>query len=67
MNGISFVGKVRELSHCKYTPILMLTTESGDDIKHAAREKGASGWLTKPFDSKRLSGAVRKLLARANG
>jgi len=66
MNGISLVGKIRELSHLKYVPILMLTTESGNDIKSTARSIGASGWLTKPFDSNRLCGAVKKLLARAN-
>ena len=66
LNGISLVGKIRQLSHMKYVPILMLTTESGNDIKTTARSIGASGWLTKPFDSQRLSGAVKKLLARSN-
>lgn len=64
MNGISFVSKVRQLPHLKYIPILMLTTEHGDDIKATARTMGASGWLTKPFDSRRLSGAVKKLLSK---
>lgn len=66
MNGISLVGKIRQINQFKYTPILMLTTESGNDIKSTARSIGASGWLTKPFDSNRLSGAVKKLLARAS-
>lgn len=66
LNGISLVGKIRQLNHMKYVPILMLTTESGNDIKTTARSIGASGWLTKPFDSQRLSGAVKKLLARSN-
>ncbi|MCJ8273054.1 MAG: response regulator [Psychrosphaera sp.] len=64
MNGISFVAKVRKLLHLKYVPILMLTTESSDSIKTTARNSGASGWLTKPFDSRRLSGAVKKMLAK---
>ena len=67
MNGISFIGKLRELPNHKYAPILMLTTEQGEDIKASARNSGASGWLTKPFDSHRLGGAVKKLLARASG
>lgn len=65
MNGISFVGKARKIPHMKYVPILMLTTEQGSDIKSAARNVGASGWLTKPFDSHRLSNAVKKLLAKS--
>ncbi len=64
MNGISLVSKVRDLPHLKYVPILMLTTESCDAIKATARNSGASGWLTKPFDSHRLSGAVKKMLAK---
>jgi two-component system chemotaxis response regulator CheY len=65
MDGISFVGKVRTFDHCKYIPILMLTTESSENIKLQAKESGASGWLTKPFDSRRLASATRKLLAKA--
>lgn len=64
LNGISLVSKIRQIDDLKYVPILMLTTESGQDIKNTARTCGASGWLTKPFDSHRLSGAVKKLLAR---
>ena len=64
LNGISLVSKIRQTEGLKYVPILMLTTESGQDIKNTARTCGASGWLTKPFDSRRLSGAVKKLLAR---
>lgn len=64
LNGISLVSKVRQIESLKYVPILMLTTESGQNIKNTARNCGASGWLTKPFDSNRLSGAVKKLLAR---
>lgn len=66
MDGISLVAKVRQLEHLKYVPILMLTTESSADKKTNARVMGASGWLTKPFDSNRLSGAVKKLLAKVN-
>lgn len=64
MNGIRFVDEARQLPHMKYVPILMLTTERGDDVKSTARSAGASGWLTKPFDSHRLSRAVKKLLSK---
>jgi two-component system chemotaxis response regulator CheY len=64
MNGISLIGKVRKLPHLKYVPILILTTEQGAEIKSTARNSGASGWLTKPFDTKRLTSAVKKLLAK---
>lgn len=64
MDGIQFVAKVRQLPQYKYTPILMLTTDNSEERKANARIMGASGWLTKPFDPRRLTGAVNKLLAR---
>ncbi len=66
MDGYAFVAKVRQIPEYKYIPILMLTTESREDRKANAKMVGASGWLTKPFDSQRLSGAVTKLLAKAD-
>ena len=44
------------------TPILILTTESGDDMKQAGRQAGATGWLVKPFDPRRLTEVVAKVL-----
>ena len=43
-------------------PILMLTTESGDDIKAKGRAAGATGWLVKPFDPKRLLEVIAKVI-----
>ena len=62
MNGISLVSKLRRLAEYKTMPILMLTTESSEYRKNKARELGASGWLTKPFDPPRLIKAVNKLM-----
>jgi two-component system chemotaxis response regulator CheY len=64
MDGIEFVAKIRQYPDYKYTPILMLTTDNSSERKANARMMGASGWLTKPFDSTRLSSAVKKLLAK---
>ena len=41
----------------------MLTTESADDKKAAARAAGANGWIQKPFNPERLATAVEKTLA----
>lgn len=64
MGGISLVSKIRRIEEYKYTPILMLTTESSQYRKDKAKQSGASGWLTKPFDPDRLNNAVNKLLKR---
>lgn len=62
MSGINMVAKIRRLDQYQDTPILMLTTETSDYKKQKAKTTGANGWLTKPFDPPRLSGAVAKLL-----
>ena len=64
MNGTTLIRKLRRLQEHKETPILMLTTESSDFRKNKARELGANGWLTKPFDPPVLANAVKTLLKK---
>ena len=58
MDGISLTKKLRESPQFKGTPILILTTESSDQMKQAGRAAGATGWLVKPFDPGRLPRAA---------
>jgi two-component system, chemotaxis family, chemotaxis protein CheY len=60
MDGISFVKEYRKSD--KFTPILMLTTESESSKIQEGRDAGASGWIIKPFQTKQLLGAVQKLI-----
>ena len=46
----------------KNTPILILTTESSDQMKQAGRAAGATGWLVKPFDPNRLIEVINKVI-----
>ncbi|NEV61784.1 response regulator [Thiorhodococcus minor] len=62
MDGITFVKEVKKLSSYKFTPIMMLTTESQPEKKAAAREAGAKAWLVKPFQPPMLLDAVSKLV-----
>jgi two-component system chemotaxis response regulator CheY len=62
MDGITFIKKLRELNAFKYTPVLMLTTETRNEFKTAAKQAGATGWLVKPFDPNQLSAVVRRIL-----
>lgn len=64
MNGISLVSKLKLLPAYKFTPVLMLTTETSSYKKDKAKAFGASGWLTKPFDPDRLNNAVTRLLGK---
>ena len=46
----------------KTIPILILTTESSDQMKQAGRTAGATGWLVKPFDPNRLIEVIQKVI-----
>lgn len=49
MNGMDFVKEFRKLDGCRFTPTIMLTTESNTLKKIESFEIGVSGWLNKPF------------------
>ena len=62
MDGISFLKAVKELPHYKFTPVLMLTTESQDEKKKEGQAAGARAWMVKPFKPDQLLNAVQKLV-----
>lgn len=62
MNGIELVKNLRSLPTYKYTPILMLTTESGTDKKGEGRQAGATGWIVKPFNPDQLLSTIKRVL-----
>ncbi|BCY10195.1 response regulator [Actinoplanes sp. L3-i22] len=63
MDGITFVAEAKKLPAYKFTPIIMLTTESQDDKKKQAQAAGAKAWVTKPFQPDQMLSAVSKLVA----
>jgi two-component system, chemotaxis family, chemotaxis protein CheY len=62
MDGITLVQEVKKLPDYKFTPIIMLTTESGEDKKSAGQAAGAKAWVVKPFQPEQLLMAVSKLI-----
>lgn len=62
MDGISFIKELRNLANYKYTPLLLLTTESGNDKKAQGKAAGATGWMVKPFRPDQLLATVKKVL-----
>ena len=64
MDGLTLVRQLRGTDRFKRTPILMLTTESSDEMKQAGRAAGATGWMVKPFDPARLIEVIGKVLPR---
>lgn len=62
VDGLTLVRHLRATPRYGKTPILILTTESSDEMKQAGRAAGATGWLVKPFDPKRLIDVIRRVL-----
>lgn len=62
IDGTSLTRKLRDTSQYRTTPILILTTESGEEMKQAGREAGATGWLVKPFDALKLLEVIRMVI-----
>lgn len=62
MDGIGLIRGVRQNPVSRFTPIIMLTTESHDTKKNEARAAGATGWITKPFLPEQLLAVVRKVI-----
>lgn len=62
MDGLSFVRELRKNPAYKFTPVIMLTTEAGEDKKRLGQEAGAKAWMVKPFQPQQMLAAVSKLL-----
>jgi len=62
MDGITLIKELRKLPNYKFTPMLMLTTESSMDKKSEGKSAGATGWLVKPFNPDQLLGTIKKVI-----
>ncbi|WP_122664303.1 MULTISPECIES: response regulator [Pseudomonas syringae group] len=62
MDGITFVKEVKKLPNYKFTPIIMLTTESQESKKMEGQAAGAKAWVVKPFQPAQMLAAVSKLI-----
>ncbi len=62
MNGIDLLKGIKAGSTNKFTPVIMLTTESGDDLKRQGKAAGAKVWIVKPFKPDQLIAVLKKLI-----
>jgi two-component system, chemotaxis family, chemotaxis protein CheY len=60
VDGIGFLQSIKANENYRFTPVIMLTTESAAEKKSAARAAGAKAWLTKPFQPSTMLDAVAK-------
>ncbi|MET0378555.1 MAG: response regulator [Spongiibacteraceae bacterium] len=62
MDGLTFVKAAKQLPAYKFTPVIMLTTEAGEEKKAEGKAAGVRAWVVKPFQPPVLLDAVSKLV-----
>lgn len=62
MNGIDLIRQLRSTPAHKFTPILMLTTESQEGKKQEGKQAGAGGWMVKPFTPQQLVDTIKRFV-----
>ncbi len=62
MDGLTLLRNVKAHPTYKFTPVMMLTTEAGEDKKNVGRTEGAKAWMVKPFKPEQIVAAVQKLV-----
>ncbi len=63
MDGLTLVKNLRGLADYRFTPMLMLTTESTPEKKLEGKAAGATGWMVKPFNPEQLIATIQKVLS----
>ncbi|MFG6447859.1 response regulator [Roseateles sp. BYS180W] len=61
MDGLTFLRHIKGMPAHKFTPVIMLTTESQEAKKEEGRQAGCKAWITKPFLPSQLVDAVNRL------
>ena len=62
MDGLTLVRELRGLANYKGIPILVLTTEAGQETKVQGKQAGATGWIVKPFNPEQLIATIQRVL-----
>lgn len=61
MDGLTFLRELKTKPNYKFTPVIMLTTESQESKKQEGKAAGAKAWVVKPFQPSQMLDAVAKL------
>jgi len=64
MDGFELTSSLRNNKKYDDTPILVLTTESSEDMKERGKACGATGWIVKPFVPEELLYVVGLVLGK---
>lgn len=62
MDGLELIRQARQLPGLRFTPLLVLTTESQQTRRDEAKALGATGWLVKPVATAALLQVIKQVL-----
>lgn len=62
MNGIEMIKAIKQTQLNRFAPIVMLTTEAGEEMKQQGKAAGAKAWMVKPFKPEQLLTVIGKLV-----
>jgi len=63
MDGVTLVRALRGLEEYDDVALIVLSTETGAELKAKGREAGATGWMAKPFDPAKMLDIVKQFIA----
>lgn len=63
MGGLEMVEKIRTIDGCKFIPIVMLTTETKEELKSIGKSLGVKAWMVKPFNKEKFILVLEKILS----
>ncbi len=62
MNGLDLARAIKSDERYKTKPIIILTTESSEQMKMTGKEIGVTGWMVKPFSDEKLVKSLKMVL-----
>ncbi len=62
MSGLDFLENMRKIASYRFTPVIMLTTESSEEMQLKGKSVGVKAWLIKPFKPDQLKDTIAKLI-----
>lgn len=62
VDGIEMIKRIRQLPSYRFTPIIMMSTEAGNNKKDEAMQAGAKLWMEKPLKPSAMLTTVTKLI-----
>ncbi len=63
INGLELINFIKNNDRYKGIPVVIVSTESGEEDKKKGMALGALAYLTKPFEAEELRGIVKKALS----